>query len=195
MINVMGQIESSQVLRRHRLTVEQYHRMAEAGVLAPEARVELIEGELFEMATVGTRHASAVKRLNYLFTALVGDQAIVSVQDPLRLGEYSEPEPDLMLLRPRADFYADAHPVAADVLLLIEVSDSTVRYDREIKLPLYARYEVPEVWIVDLNKRVLRLFAGPVDCEYTRISSSATPEPLAPLLLSLARVDLAPLLR
>jgi Uma2 family endonuclease len=175
----MGLIEPPELLRRHRLTVDEYHRMAEAGVLAPDARVELIEGEIVDMATIGTRHASTVMRLNRLLMNAAGHVATVSVQNPLRLDDRSEPQPDLMLLSPRDDFYASAHPTAADVLLLIEVSDSTARYDREIKLPLYARHGVREVWIIDLDNRLLRVCRRPVGDIYTETRETATPETLA----------------
>ena len=171
----MGAIDTPPLLARHRLTVADYYRMAETGVLAPDARVELIEGEIIDMAPIGTRHASAVMRLNRLASAACGAGAIVSEQSPLRLSDLSEPEPDLMLLKPRADFYADAHPSAADVLLLIEVADSSARYDREIKLPLYARHGVPEVWIVDLEARLLRLHREPVGDAYGQVSTTASP--------------------
>ena len=171
----MGAIDNPPLLTRHRLTVADYYRMGEAGIFAPEARVELIEGEIIDMAPIGTRHGSAVKRLNALFVAAVGSRAVVSVQDPLRLSELSEPEPDLMLLKPRADFYADAHPTAADVLLLVEVADTSARYDREIKLPLYARHGVREVWIVDLEARLLRICRLPAGEAYAEVTTSATP--------------------
>jgi len=171
----MGAIDNPPLLTRHRLTVADYYRMGEAGVLAPDARVELIEGEVIDMAPIGSKHRSAVKRLVALLTSALGSQVIVSVQDPLRLSDLSEPEPDLMLLKPRADFYADAHPTAADVLLLIEVADTSARYDREIKLPLYARHGIAEVWIVDLESRLVRFCRAPVGEAYTDISATANP--------------------
>jgi Uma2 family endonuclease len=186
----MGLIEPPELLQRHRLTVDEYHRMAEAGVLAPDARVELIEGEIIDMAPIGTRHGSAVLRLNHLLNLACGRQAVVSVQAPLRLSNRSEPEPDLMLLRPRADYYAAAHPGAGDVLLLIEVSDSTARYDREIKLPLYARHGVAEVWIVDLDAGVLRCFSRPQDGAYADSTETRTPGSLTPLALSGVAIDM-----
>ena len=190
----MGLIETPDLLKRHRITVDDYYRMAEAGVLAVDARVELIEGEIIDMAPMKSRHASAVAKLLALLTSAVGQHAMVWCQLPLRLGKQSEPEPDLMLLRPRADFYADAHPVAADVLLLIEVSDSTARYDREIKTPLYARHGVSEVWIVDLDSRVLRTLRQPVRGKYTEITETATPGKLAPHALPKMSIDLSSLL-
>jgi Uma2 family endonuclease len=190
----MGLIEPPELLRRHRLTVNQYHRMAEAGVLAPDARVELIDGEIVDMAPIGSRHGSAVKRLNQLLMDAVGKAAIVAVQDPVRLGDSSEPQPDLMLLARRDDFYEAAHPVAADVLLLVEVSDSTARYDSVVKLALYARHGIREVWIVDLDNHVLRVCRKPVGDAYTEVSETTTPGLLSPLLLPGVTIDASRLL-
>jgi Uma2 family endonuclease len=190
----MGAIETPSLLRRHLLTVDEYYRMAETGVLAADARVELIEGEIVDMAPIGTRHGSTVKRLVHLLTEAVGDRAIVAVQDPVRLSQRSEPQPDLMLLAPREDFYASAHPTAADVLLLIEVSDTTARYDRGIKLQLYARHGVSEVWIIDLDNRVLRTFRGPKDDTYTEVVETARPGLLSPQALPGVSIDASKLL-
>jgi Uma2 family endonuclease len=190
----MGIADSPAVLQRHRLTVDEYYRMGHAGVFAPDARVELIEGEVIDMAPIGTRHASAVKKLNALLSAAAGGSAIVAVQDPLRLSDASEPEPDLMLLRPRADFYAHAHPGPADVLLLIEVSDTTVAYDRGIKLDLYAKHRVAEVWIVDLDNNVVRFFRHGDGMAYTDITASETPRATPVAALPGVTIDLANLL-
>ena len=129
-------------------SVADFHRMGETGFLDPEARLELIEGELFEMAPIGSFHAGTVSILNRLFMRAVSDAQIVYVQNPIVLGDDSEPQPDIVLLRPRADYYLSAHPRAQDVLLLIEVSDSTAQFDRKTKVPLYARHGIPEVWLV-----------------------------------------------
>jgi Uma2 family endonuclease len=190
----MGLIEPPELLQRHRLTVDEYYRMAETGVLAPDARVELIEGEIVDMAPIGTRHGSTVKRLLHLLAEAVGDRAIVAVQDPVRLSQRSEPQPDLMLLTPRADWYADAHPTAADVLLLVEVSDTTARYDRVIKLGLYARHGVREVWIVDLDHRLFRVYRQPRGEIYTEVMETAQPGRIGPQALPGVSIDAAPLL-
>ena len=129
-------------------SVADFHRMGETGFLDPEARLELIEGELFEMAPIGSFHAGTVSILNRLFMRAVSDAQIVYVQNPIVLGDDSEPQPDIVLLRPRADYYLRTHPRAQDVLLLIEVSDSTAQFDRKTKVPLYARHGIPEVWLV-----------------------------------------------
>jgi Uma2 family endonuclease len=126
--------------------------MAEAGVFTADDRVELIDGEVLEMSPIESKHAACVARLTSLFSHRVGGAAIVSVQNPVQFGEHSEPQPDLALLRPRPDFYASAHPTAEDVLLLIEVAESSMEYDRQVKVPLYARTGIPEMWLVGLAR-------------------------------------------
>src|SRR5438067_2290036 len=135
--------------------------MAEAGVFAPEARLELIEGEIVEMAPVGSRHAGAVKTLTRLLVLRSGEQAVVSVQDPLIIGDHSVPQPDLALLKLRSDDYSSAHPSTTDVLLVIEVADTTLAFDIGTKVPLYARSGIPEVWVVDLNEGAIRVYREP----------------------------------
>lgn len=147
--------------QRHRLSVEDYHRMAEAGILGENARVELIEGAIIDMTPIGSRHAAAVKRLNRVLGRAIGDSAIVSTQDPVILDLHTEPQPDLALLQPRADFYQSAHPRPDDILLVIEVADSSLAYDRDIKLPLYARAGIPEAWLVDIGAGSLTCFSKP----------------------------------
>lgn len=171
----MGVIEEPGLMQRHRLTVTEYYRIAEAGVLAPDARVELIEGEIIDMAPMKSRHAGVIAQMNGLLNQAAGTQAIVTGQTPLRLGDYSEPEPDLMVLKPRSDFYKRSHPTSADVLLLIEVADTTLAYDRGIKLPLYARHGIAEVWIVDLANGLLRFFRQPQGDTYADITATETP--------------------
>jgi Uma2 family endonuclease len=190
----MGNADSPAVLQRHRLTVDEYHLMGQAGVFAPDAHVELIEGEVVDMAPMKSRHASVVARLLALLQRAVGDRALVWCQLPLHLGSKSEPEPDLMLLRPRADFYAQAHPSADDVLLLIEVSDSTLDYDRGVKVPLYAKHGVAEVWIVDLDNNVVRFFRGCDGQGYTDITASETPRATPVAALPGMTIDLSGLL-
>jgi Uma2 family endonuclease len=181
-------------VQRHRLTVEQYHRMAETGVLARDARVELIEGVIVDMAPIGSRHAAVVNKLNRALIAAVGARAIVSVQNPIRLGDRSEPQPDLALLRPREDFYADAPPTAADTLLVVEVSQATAAYDRQVKVPLYAQHGVPEVWIVDLDFSLVRFYRTPQADRYVDISATETPGPTSVVMLPGVTIDLSGLL-
>lgn len=146
------------------------------------------------MAPIGSRHAGIVDHLTRLLTFAVGEKAIVRVQNPIILGQYSEPEPDIALLKPRADFYKPAHPMAADVLLLIEVADTTEPYDREVKLPLYARCGIPEVWIVDVERHVLRVFREPTGDSYRQAESVASRGTIAPRMLSDCRIELEGLL-
>ena len=142
-------------------TVDDYQRMGETGILHEDDRVELIEGEIVAMPPIGSPHGGRVNRLTRILTDAVGDSAVVAPQNPIVLGIRSEPEPDIALLRPRPDFYADAHPVAADVLLLIEVADSSLQYDLNVKVPLYARQGIPEVWVVDIAHRQVLRFSRP----------------------------------
>ena len=152
--------------RRHRITVEEYHRMAEVGLLAPDARVELIDGEIIDMPPIGTRHAALVTRLHGLLVHAVRERALVRVQFPARLDDYSEPQPDLAVVAAREDFYAARHPVPSDTLLLIEVSETTLRYDQQIKAALYARHGIPELWIVDIKRKQLHVSRNPTPKGY-----------------------------
>ena len=155
-----------QQVTRWRFTVHDYHRMGEAGILHEDDRVELIEGELVEMAAIGTRHFSCVNRLNRLLVMGVGDDAVVSVQNPVRLNEFTEPQPDLTVIRPRD--YTESLPEPEDVLLLIEVSDTTLAYDRGLKLQLYARAGIGEVWIVNLPDEIVERYTEPSADGYRR---------------------------
>jgi Uma2 family endonuclease len=146
--------------------VGEYHKMSEVGILSEGDRVELIEGEIVKMSPIGRRHAACVNRITALFAHRAGSSAIVSVQNPILLNEDSEPQPDIALLAFRPDFYAQALPVAADVLLIIEVADSSMEYDRGVKLPLYARAGVPEVWLVDLQGERIEVCSEPAGETY-----------------------------
>jgi Uma2 family endonuclease len=177
--------------RRHRITADEYHRMAEVGLLAPDARVELIEGEIIDMAPIGTAHTSVVDQLNRLFIRAFGDDAIVRVQGSVRLSEMSEPEPDLVLLKPRPDFYRHDFATGADMLLVIEVSDSTLRFDRDVKTPFYARHDVPEAWIVDLPNDQLLVFDSLENGVYAEQRSVARPGTMRVMGLPGVAVDLS----
>ena len=166
-----------QQVTRRRFTVHDYHRMGEAGILHEDDRVELIEGEIVEMAAIGTGHFSCVNRLTRLLVMSVGDEAIVSVQNPVRLNEHTEPQPDLAVIRPRD--YVESLPVPEDVLLLIEVSDTTLAYDRGVKLPLYARAGIGEVWIVDLPAEIIERYIGPSADGYRRVDQARRGQRLA----------------
>ena len=156
---------SVQLLRR-KFTVEQYHKMVESGILTEDDRVELIRGEIIEMSPIGTKHAAYVKRLNKLLSQKLRDRVLIAIQDPVELNNNSEPQPDVALLKPRDDFYATAHPQSQDIFLLIEVSDSTVMYDREEKIPLYAEANIIEVWLVDINEQIVEVYQQPTATGY-----------------------------
>ena len=153
--------QSDLQLLRRKFTVEQYHRMVSSGILTEDDRVELIKGEIIEMSPVGRRHAAHVKRLNKLFSRQLGDRALVGIQDPVELDDTSEPQPDVSLLQPRPDFYEARHPQSQDIFLLVEVSDTTAEYDREVKIPLYAEDKIVEVWLVDINEQCLEVYRQP----------------------------------
>ena len=148
-------------LTTRRFTVEDYYRMAEAGILTADERVELLDGEIAEMTPIGSPHAACVDRLTRLLTGAVGDHAIVRVQNPIRLDRYSEPQPDLALLRRRDDFYARAHPGPEDVLLVIEVAHTSAQIDRTVKLPLYARSGIRTAWLVVIEDDRILLHERP----------------------------------
>jgi Uma2 family endonuclease len=148
-------------LPRRRFTVQQYYQMSEANILTADDRVELIEGEIIEMAPIGSRHAACVDRLNRLLNRRLGEQALIRVQNPLYLGERSEPQPDIALVQLRADYYETGHPCPQDVLLLVEVADTTLEFDRSIKTSLYASVDIPEVWLVDLNSLAVEIYREP----------------------------------
>lgn len=151
---------------RRRFTVDEYYRMVEAGVLRPDERLELLDGEIMQMSPIGSRHAATVSRLNALFSGAATGQYIVSVQNPVRLSQHSELQPDVALLRYRADYYAAAHPTPADVLLLVEVADTTLVFDRDRKLPRYAESGIAEVWIVDLEQQQIEQCHTPAGAQY-----------------------------
>lgn len=175
---------------KHRFSVGDYHRMGEAGVLGEDDRVELIEGEIIDMAPIGSRHAGTVRMLAERMSSLIGDRAMLSAQSPVVLSERSEPEPDLALLRRRSDFYRASHPRAADTLLLVEVADTTLRFDLELKVALYARSGVPEVWVVDLENDVLHVFRSPGPGGYAEHLDLSGPAILSPERLPDVRIDL-----
>jgi len=189
-----GTLERPPTPARHRLDVDAYYKMAETGILTREGRVELIDGEIIDMNPIGSPHASIAKRLIQLFAHVAAaGKVVVSVQDPLRLDAYNEPEPDFLLLRPRADIYRASHPGAADVLLLVEVSDSSLAYDRGRKLALYAQFGVPEVWIVDLAGSAVEIYRGPKEGAYS-LTERRTGGSLTPDLVPSVAIDVAALL-
>jgi Uma2 family endonuclease len=166
---------------KRRFTVLEYERMGQAGVLSEDDRVELIDGEIIQMSPISTRHAGTVGRFGKRFEQRFGDVALVFVQNPIRLGEHDEPQPDLALLKPRADFYTTAHPTPTDILLLVEVADTSLEFDQQEKLPLHARHGIPEVWIADLNRDAILVSRGPTPSGYRTSWTVGRGDRVAPL--------------
>lgn len=160
-----------QFAQHYRFTAEEYTRMAAEGIIPPDARVELIDGEIVEMSPIGSRHNAFVDRLNRLLARKLGDAAIVRVQGSVQLDERVMPQPDFAVLRPRDDFYEDALPGPADVRLLVEVADTSLVYDRSEKARLYARYGIPEYWLLDLvqNSVLVHTEPGPTGYQHVEI--------------------------
>jgi Uma2 family endonuclease len=148
-------------ITRWQFTADDYERMVETGILGKNDRVELIDGEVIAMSPIGPPHAAIVNRLNAILHRQFAGTAIVSVQNPIRLNDYSEPQPDLAVLHPNDDYYAQAHPTPADILLLVEVADSSLEYDSEEKMPRYAQNTIPEVWLIDVEHQTVTQYALP----------------------------------
>lgn len=184
---------SVQIARRH-FNINEYYRMTDAGILSEGDRVELIDGEVIEMSPIGSRHAACVNRLNKLLNRLVLQDVIVSVQNPIVLNEYSEPQPDISLLRPRPDFYEQGHPIPADVLLVVEVADSSTQFDREIKLPLYAQAMLPEVWLVNLPDDTIERYSQPANGAYRIAQTLKRGEVLSSTVILSLNLDVAAIL-
>lgn len=164
----------------HRFTVAEYQHMGVTGVLDPDIRTELLDGEVVEMAPIAPPHNSSVMRFNAQFSRRFGDRSIVSVQAPMILSRFSMPEPDLLLLRTRSDFYSLTHPTPDDVLLAVEVADTSLASDRGRKLPLYASAGVAEVWIVDVNARTIEAHWEPSPNGYRQTRTAARGEAITP---------------
>ncbi len=175
--------------RRHRITVDHLYRMAEAGLFDEKDRVELVNGEIIDVPPMGSRHAGTLYRLASALSTALMTRAVVRQQLPLRLSEHSEPLPDVAVVKPRADDYTMSHPTGADVWLLVEVSESTLRYDRDIKTALYAAFDVPEVWVIDLPAKQVHIYRSPVNAKYAVTETTALGR-LSLAALSGAEVDL-----
>jgi len=170
-----------EVLTRYRFTVTEYHRMGEVGILPEDSRIELIAGDIVVREPIGSYHAGTVDRLTRLWTSTLGERAVVRVQNPVELAEDdSEVQPDVTLLRPRVDFYTRGHPVAADVLLLIEVADTRLGRDRRVKIPLYARAAIREVWLVDLTGDRVEVHREPTAGGYRHVRALGRGESVVP---------------
>ncbi|MGB3136427.1 MAG: Uma2 family endonuclease [Nodosilinea sp.] len=159
-----------QILRK-KFTVGQYHQMIESGILTDRDRVELLQGEIIEMSPIGMQHAACVDRLTELLVETLRGKAIVRVQNPIQLSTRSEPQPDFAILKRRSDFYASGHPQPQDVFALVEVSDTTIEFDRTVKVPLYAKDNIAEVWIVDLNAEAVQIYRQPSTTGYQQVQT------------------------
>ncbi len=159
-------VPSDNFYKKHITNVAEWQKMGEAGIFPPESRLELINGEIIEMAPISAPHASHSKRLNKLFSSLIQKSAIVAIQDPLQLSDLSEPQPDFMLLHPNSDFYYENHPTAKDVFLLIEVADSSLKFDQITKLRLYALHNIPEYWLLNVNDACIEVYRQPQEDSY-----------------------------
>lgn len=166
---------------RKQFTVDEYYRLGEAGLLAPDERVELVNGELFTMPPIGPGHAGCVDELADLLRARLPDWCLVRARNPLRIGERSQPEPDIAVVHRRPDYYRSSHPTSADVLLVIEVADSTLTYDREIKAPMYAQASIPEYWIVNLVDAEISVYRYPRAGRHQSVQTLVRGDTLQPL--------------
>ena len=173
---------------RRFFTVAEYDRMIQAGIFAEDDRLELIDGEILTMSPIGSRYAACVRRLQRFFTQQLGDQVFADVQNPLLLDDSSEPQPDVVLLKDRADLYATEHPRPGDVFLVVEVADTSVAYDREVKVPAYASGGIPEVWVVDLTSAVIEVYRTPSANGYREVTTWRGTELIAPLAFPDLRV-------
>jgi Uma2 family endonuclease len=179
--------------RRHRLSRADYYRMAEVGILSPDARVELIEGEIIDMPPIGARHAGAVNALIRALSLAIRERAVLSCQNPIVLDSWNEPQPDLCILRNRDDLYQESHPTVGDVLLAIEVAESSLAFDSKVKAGLYARAAIPEYWIFDIKGAAVLVHRQPEPAGYCHIARLPSPRVLSLAALPDVEIDLSSL--
>lgn len=177
----MGNMSELLAQARHRISACDFHRMADVGILTPSDRVELIDGEIVDMAPIGSKHAFVVSRLARFFTIAAGESCLVSAQNPVHLDEHSEPQHDLALLRPGD--YMDRLPSSDDVLLIVEVAVTSAEFDREVKLGLYAKHGIPEVWLLDLNAGLMSIYREPEQGRYRVELKPGADEVVSPMRL------------
>ena len=166
-----------------RLTADEYQRMGQVGILSEDDRVELIDGELVAMTPIGPRHNACVNRTLLAMVRSVGDNAIVQAQGSVRLDLYHEPQPDLVLLRPRADFYASRHAGPDDILLIVEIAQSSIEYDRDVKARVYAELGIQEYWLADLNANLVSGYSAPKGGSFRRLEQYHRGQSIAPHML------------
>jgi Uma2 family endonuclease len=186
-------VTSSAIAVRHAFTVDEWHRMGEAGLFGDSARMEVLDWEVIEMSPIGSPHASCVARLTFLLIEAVGSRALIFPQSPVALDPYSEPQPDIAALAPRPEGYSRSHPDPSEIRLLIEVADSTLAFDRDVKSRVYARSGVRQTWIVDLAGDQVLVMGSPGPDGYRRVDASSRSgeleiESLAGVRLSVAEV-------
>ena len=179
---------------RHSFTVAEYERMGRFGIFSEDDRVELVNGEIIEMSPIGERHAACVDALSELLRERLKHSVIVRVQNPIRLDDFSEPQPDISILKRRDDFYRHAHPRPEDVLLVIEVSDTTLEYDLKVKVPLYARAGIPEAWVVNLPEERIEVYGDPAGGEYQSVRAYARRQKLQSHTLAALRLSVSKVL-
>ena len=179
---------------RRPLTVAEYHRMGEAGILTEDDRVELIEGQLIAMSPIGSDHSGTVNALNRALVRAVGDRGVVAVQNPVQLDDLSEPQPDFSVLKPRDDDYRRATPRPHEVLFIVEVANTSLAYDRAVKRALYARHGIPEFWIVNLAANEVEVCRTPAGEQYASIVRIGRDGVLEPELLPGVAIPVAALL-
>ncbi|MCO6475518.1 MAG: Uma2 family endonuclease [Phaeodactylibacter sp.] len=154
------------LLEQRLITVEEYHKMAEAGILKPDDRVELLNGKIIKTSPIGSKHAACVDKTDEFLRRVLSGLALVRAQNPVIMSDLSEPEPDIAILKRKENYYADKHPTAEDVILIIEVADSSLEIDRQSKLPIYAAGRIPEYWIVNVEKREIEVYQSPFKGQY-----------------------------
>jgi len=177
------------------LTVIDYHHMVAAGVLAADERVELIEGQLFRMAAKGTAHSAAVTRIDRILSSRLAGQVLLRLQDPVQLSDFSEPEPDVAVVQIDPLDYEEHHPTPSEIFWLIEVADTTLKRDRELKAPAYGRALVPEYWILDVQERRLYVFRAPGVQEYDIQQVLTEEDAIAPLAFPNCEIKISEFLR
>ena len=184
------QLVTTTPVRPRRFTTSEFHKMVEAGILPEESGWEVIDGYLIDKMTIGSRHASVVKRLNKVLSNLLGDRYIIGIQDPIHIDDFNEPEPDISVLRSRDDFYSESHPGPDDVVLAIEISDTSANYDRNVKLSLYAKAGLAEVWLIDAANGCVEQFSSPVAGQYVTLTRYCSDETLHSVSISELAIEI-----
>ena len=184
----------SSEIRRKLFTANDCYRMSDAGILSPDERLELIRGEVLIMSPIGPRHGASVDGTNRVFVRSAGDNAIVRTQGTVELDQFCAPEPDIVLLRPRDDFYVSKNPAGADIILIIEVADTSLEYDTTVKVELYAILGIQEYWVADLRNNRLIAYSQPTQDRYQTIREFHQGDTVAPQLLPDCRIEVAVLL-